>query len=402
MTLGDLGADVIKVESPAGDDTRSWRPPADAQGRASYHHAANRNKRSVVLDLKDATDLELARELCRRADVVISNFKPGTLERFELDYERIAADNQGVVYCEISGFGEGAGRELPGYDPLVQAVGGLMSITGPPGHPSKAGFAIVDVVTALYAAVAVLAALYARRDTGRGQRVTIDLLHANLAMLANQSAGWLASGVAPVALGNTHPSIEPFATYRAADGELMLLAGNDAQFERLAVALDLPGLAADERFATNELRVRNRDGARRAARGAARDADAGGVARPRCRRQACRPGRCRRSTRRSRSLPPWASTSSTTPAACGPLRFPRTSPRHRRRRACRRPISTSTATRCELAQRRLTFTVAPARRNSAENGQPSSASSIAAAIASSSAPSTATWISTFEPTIWCP
>ena len=167
-----------------------------------------------MLDLKDAADLELARELCDRADVVISNFKPGTLDRFELDYERIAAANPAVVYCEISGFGEGAGRDLPGYDPLVQAVGGLMSITGPPGTPSKAGVAIVDVVTALYATVAVLAALYARREIGRGQRVTIDLLHANLAMLANQSAGWLASGVVPEALGNTHPSIEPFATYR--------------------------------------------------------------------------------------------------------------------------------------------------------------------------------------------
>ena len=194
MTLGDLGADVIKVESPGGDDTRTWRPPADAQGRASYHHAANRNKRSVVLDLKDDGDLELAHELCDRADVVIANFKPGTLERFGLDYERVAAANPGVVYCEISGFGEGAGRDLPGYDPLVQAVGGLMSITGPPGQPSKAGVAIVDVVTALYATVAILAALYARARDGRGQRVTIDLLHTNLAMLANQSAGWLASG----------------------------------------------------------------------------------------------------------------------------------------------------------------------------------------------------------------
>jgi crotonobetainyl-CoA:carnitine CoA-transferase CaiB-like acyl-CoA transferase len=259
MTLGDLGADVIKVESPTGDDTRSWRPPADAQGRASYHHAANRNKRSIVLDLKDADDIELARELCTRADVVISNFKPGTLERFGLDYELIAAVNPAVVYCEISGFGEGAGRELPGYDPLVQAVGGLMSVTGPPGRPSKAGVAIIDVVTALYASVAILAALIVRRESGRGQRVTIDLLHTNLAMLANQSAGWLASGVVPEALGNNHPSIEPFATYTTADGDLMVLAGNDLQFDRLVAALDLPELASDERFASNELRVRHRD-----------------------------------------------------------------------------------------------------------------------------------------------
>ncbi len=259
MTLGDLGADVIKVESPHGDDTRRWLPPADAQGRSAYHHAANRNKRSIVLDLKVAPDLELARQLCVRADVVVSNFKPGTLERFGLDYERLSRANSGVITCEISGFGERGGRDLPGYDPLVQAVGGLMSITGPPGSPSKAGVAIVDVVTALYGTVAVLAALYARRETGRGQRVTVDLLHANLAMLANQSTGFLASGEVPQALGNTHPSIEPFATYRAGDGDLMIGAGNDAQFARLARALGAAELVDDPRFGTNVDRVTNRD-----------------------------------------------------------------------------------------------------------------------------------------------
>jgi len=256
MTLGDLGADVIKIESPVGDDTRRWKPPEDAQGRAAYHHTANRNKRSVALDLKNERDLELARRLCERTDVVVSNFLPGTLQRFGLDYERIAAVNPGVVHCEISGFGEGAGAPLPGYDPLVQALSGLMSVTGPAGIPSKTGVAITDVVAALYATIAVLAALYARRDTGRGQRVTIDLLHAGLALLANQSTGYLASGDVPLALGNVHPSIEPFATYRAADGELMICAGNDAQFRRLC---DVLRLDDDERFATNELRVANRD-----------------------------------------------------------------------------------------------------------------------------------------------
>jgi crotonobetainyl-CoA:carnitine CoA-transferase CaiB-like acyl-CoA transferase len=256
MTLGDLGADVIKVESPLGDDTRRWKPPQDAQGRASYHHTANRNKRSVALDLKDAREVELARRLCERADVVVSNFLPGTLQRFGLDYERIAAVNPGVVHCEISGFGEGAGAALPGYDPLVQALSGLMSVTGPEGTPSKTGVAVTDVVAALYATIAVLAALYARRDTGRGQRVTIDLLHASLALLANQSTGYLASGDVPLALGNVHPSIEPFATYRAADGELMICAGNDAQFRRLCRVV---ALEDDGRFATNELRVANRD-----------------------------------------------------------------------------------------------------------------------------------------------
>ncbi len=259
QTLGDLGADVVKIESPEGDDTRRWSPPADAEGRATYHHAANRNKRSVVLDLREPADGELARRLCERADVVIANFTPGTLERFGIGYDTVAQTNPRVVYCEITGFGEAAGATLQGYDPLVQAVGGLMSVTGPPDEPSKTGVAIVDVVTALYATVATLGALYARTRSGRGQRVTVNLLHANLAMLANQSTGWLGGEALPQRLGNVHPSIEPFATYRAADGELMICAGNDAQFARLVEVLGTPGLAADERFATNEARVAHRN-----------------------------------------------------------------------------------------------------------------------------------------------
>ncbi len=259
QTLGDLGADVVKVESPAGDDTRHWAPPADAQGRATYHHAANRNKRSIVLDLHHEPDHRLAQRLCERADVVVSNFKPGTLERFGLGHDAVAAVNPRVVHCEITGFGDRQGAALPGYDPLVQAVGGLMSVTGPPDVPSKTGVAIVDVVTALYATVAVLAALHARSRSGRGQRVTIDLLHANLAMLANQSTGWLGGGVVPGRLGNVHPSIEPFATYAAADGELMICAGNDGQFARLVEVLGAPELAADPRFASNAERVAHRD-----------------------------------------------------------------------------------------------------------------------------------------------
>ena len=258
MTLGDLGAEVIKIESPQGDDTRRWKPPADAAGRSAYHHAANRNKRSIALDLRDDRDLELARRLCERADVVVSNFLPGRLGRFGLDYETIAAAHEQVVYCEISGFGEAAGATMPGYDPLVQALSGLMSVTGPPGTPSKTGVAVTDVVAALYATIAVLAALIDRATTGRGQRVTIDLLHASLALLANQSSGFLASGEAPVALGNVHPSIEPFATYGAADGDLMICAGNDNQFRRLVEAIGVSELADDARFATNEARVANR------------------------------------------------------------------------------------------------------------------------------------------------
>src|SRR5262249_8371966 len=209
-------------------------------------------------------DRELAYRLCERADVVVSNFLPGTLARFGLDYESISRVNEGVVHCEITGFGEQGGAELPGYDPLVQAVGGLMSVTGPPDAPSKTGVAIVDVVAALYATVAVLAALYERRDSGRGQRVTIDLLHANLAMLANQSTGFLADGVPPMRLGNDHPSIEPFSTYAAAYGDLLIGAGNDRQFRSLAVVLGDEGLADDERFRTNESRVSHRVELRRA------------------------------------------------------------------------------------------------------------------------------------------
>lgn len=262
MTLGDLGADVVKVESPGGDDTRSWAPPVDAQGRATYHHAANRNKRSIALDLKDPDDCALARRLCVRADVVVSNFKPGTLERFGLGHEQVATANPGVVHCEISGFGEGAGRDLPGYDPLAQAVGGLMSITGPPGAPSKTGVALIDVIAGLYATCAVLAALRERERSGQGQRVTINLLHTTLAALANQGTAWLDAGATGGLLGNVHPSIEPFATFRAADGDLMICAGNDRQFAALCEAIGAPGLAADDRFATNADRVASRDALR--------------------------------------------------------------------------------------------------------------------------------------------
>ena len=262
MTLGDLGADVVKVESPAGDDTRKWGPPYDVAERATYFHAANRNKRSVVLDLRDRNDADLAYRLCARADVVLSNFRPGTLEKFGIGYTRVEVANQRVVYCEISGFGEGKGSDLPGYDPLVQAVGGLMSVTGPPGAPSKTGVALVDVIAGLHAAIAVLAALHERERSLRGQRITINLLHTTLAALANQASAWLCAAVVPGLLGNAHPSIEPFGTFRAQDGELMICCGNDGQFRALAATLGLPELASDPRFATNSARVENRDALR--------------------------------------------------------------------------------------------------------------------------------------------
>ncbi len=260
MTLGDLGADVIKVESPAGDETRSWKPPTDDQGRATYFLAVNRNKRSVSLDLKDPGDLALARELARRADVLIENFKPGTMDRFKLDYASVSMENPGIVYCSISGFGEAGGRLLPGYDPLVQALSGLMSVTGPAeGGGHKVGVALVDVIAGLNAATGILAALLARDRDRVGQRVSIDLLSTALAALANQGSSYLNTGTSPARLGNVHPSIEPFGTYESADGPLMICAGNDHQFAQLATTIGAPSLIDDPRFLTNSDRVANRD-----------------------------------------------------------------------------------------------------------------------------------------------
>lgn len=257
MTLGDLGAEVVKVEPPGGDETRAWGPPF-AHGEATYALGANRNKRSIVLDLKDPADRDAARALAARADVLVENFRPGVAERLGLGWEDLHALNGRLVYCSITGFGRrGEGAKLPGYDPLIQAVGGLMSITGPPGHPSKAGVALIDVIAGLYAAVGILAALRARERGGEGQRVEVSLLGASLAALANQSAGFLLAGAVPSAGGNRHPSIAPFGTFEAADGPLMILAGNDAQWRALCEAIGAPALADDERFAGNPERVAN-------------------------------------------------------------------------------------------------------------------------------------------------
>jgi crotonobetainyl-CoA:carnitine CoA-transferase CaiB-like acyl-CoA transferase len=259
MTLGDLGAEVVKVESPAGDETRTWKPPAAAGGDATYFLAVNRNKRSIALDLADPDELRLAAELARRADVLVDNFKPGTMERFGLGAAELRAANRRLVHCSITGFGSGQGAGLPGYDPLVQALSGLMSVTGPAaGEPSKVGVALVDVIAGLGATVSILAALAARERTGEGQRIEIDLLSSALAALVNQASGYLNAGTIPRRLGNVHPSIEPFATYAAADGPVMICAGNDGQFAALARAIGEPELAADERFATNPSRVKHR------------------------------------------------------------------------------------------------------------------------------------------------
>jgi len=262
MTLADLGAEVTKVERPgSGDDTRAWGPPHDSQGEATYFQAVNRNKRSLALDLSDPVDLAEARRLALASDVLVENFRPGLMAELGLEYESLAAENPGLVYCSITGFGgSGAGAELPGYDLLVQALGGLMSITGEPeGEPLKVGVALVDVVAGLYAAVGILAALEHRRESGEGQLVEVDLLSALLAGLVNQSSAYTQAGVVPGRMGNRHPSIAPYELLHTGEGEIVLAVGNDRQFAELCEVLGQPALAADERFATNPARVANRD-----------------------------------------------------------------------------------------------------------------------------------------------
>lgn len=261
MTLADLGAEVTKVERPGvGDDTRSWGPPHDAAGEATYFQAVNRNKRSVVLDLGDEGDLAEARRLAVASDVVVENFRPGLMANLGLDYESLAAENPSLVYCSITGFGGASrGAELPGYDLLVQALGGLMSVTGEPdGEPLKVGAALVDVIAGLYAAVGILAALEHRRESGEGQLVEVDLLSAVLASLVNQSSAYTVAGVVPGRMGNRHPSIAPYELLHCAEGELVLAVGNDRQFRELCAAIGEPALADDGRFATNPARVENR------------------------------------------------------------------------------------------------------------------------------------------------
>ena len=259
MLLADLGADVVKVESPAGDDTRTWMPPV-RDGVATYYLGINRNKRSVALDLAEAGDAKLARELAGRADVLLENFKPGGLSRFGLDYESVAAANPGVVYASITGFGTGGGAALPGYDLIVQAISGLMSLTGPEGgQPYRAGISVFDVLSGLHASIGVLAALHCRQSTGRGQHVEVNLLSSALSGLVNHSAAVVAAGVTPTRMGNSHPSLFPYDALPTADGELIVTAGNDRQFRRLCEVLGLPELADDPRFLRNQDRTANRE-----------------------------------------------------------------------------------------------------------------------------------------------
>jgi crotonobetainyl-CoA:carnitine CoA-transferase CaiB-like acyl-CoA transferase len=260
MMLADFGADVVKIEPPSGDETRHWHPPVDASGGSTYFAGVNRNKRSVVLDLTDAAGLAEARRLAASADVVVENFRPGVMERFGLGYDVVRGANPAVVYCSITGFGTGEGAALAGYDLLVQAVGGLMSITGEPaGEPAKVGVALVDVLTAQNAVTGILLALRERDRTGLGQRVEVNLLQSLLSALTNQAASTLATRVPPKRLGNAHPSIAPYAVFPAADRDLVIAVGNDRQFRALATLVEKPGLADDPRFATNTARVAHRD-----------------------------------------------------------------------------------------------------------------------------------------------
>src|SRR5580693_3585184 len=260
MLLADLGADVIKVEGPGGDDTRTWQPPV-RDGVSTYYLGVNRNKRSIALDLRDAGDLAAAHELARRADVFIENFKPGGLARFGLDYEAVSAGNPAVVYASISGFGSGPkGASLPGYDLIVQAISGLMSVTGDPeGEPYRAGVAVFDVIAGLHATIGILAALNLRHETGHGQHVEVSLLASAMSGLVNQTSAYVAGDVVPFRMGNSHPSLFPYEPLPCANGELVITAGNDIQFRKLTQVLGLPELPDDPRFGRNEDRTANRD-----------------------------------------------------------------------------------------------------------------------------------------------
>ena len=265
--LGDLGADVVKVERPgAGDDTRRWGPPflKDADGgdttESAYYLSANRNKRSLTLDYTKPEGRRVALQLAGKADVLIENYKPGTLARYGLAYDQLKPECPGLVYCSITGFGlTGPYADRPGYDFLIQAMGGIMSVTGEPnGEPMKVGVAIADLMAGMYATIAILAALRHRDATGAGQQVDLSLLDSQVAWLSNAGQYYLTSGERTPRHGNAHPTIVPYQAFAASDGHFILAVGNDSQFARFCDVAGRPELAADERFATNPARVRNR------------------------------------------------------------------------------------------------------------------------------------------------
>jgi crotonobetainyl-CoA:carnitine CoA-transferase CaiB-like acyl-CoA transferase len=262
MQLADLGADVIKVEAPGGgDETRRWGPPFAGDGTAAYFLAINRNKRAITLDLARPAAASLARRLALAADVVVENFLPGRLERFGLDHDSLSGADPRIVTCTISGYGsDGPAAERPGFDFLIQAEGGIMSVTGQPGdQPTKVGVAIADLSAGLFATIGILAALRERDASGRGRHVEISLLDAQVGMLANQAMNWLVGGVTPGRMGNAHPNIAPYESYRTRDGSIAIGIGTERQFARLAEALEVPELVRDQRFRSNAERVAHRD-----------------------------------------------------------------------------------------------------------------------------------------------
>ncbi|AWB84448.1 CaiB/BaiF CoA transferase family protein [Corynebacterium liangguodongii] len=259
MFLADLGATVIKIESPKGDDTRQWKPPA-VDGKSTYFLSINRNKHSIALDLSKEEDLETAYALIDRADVLVENFKPGGLKKFGLDASQTAKRWPDLIHASITGFGKKGGEKLPGYDLLAQALSGFMHVTGEAeGHPQRAGFALFDVFTGLHAAVGVLAALYERGISGTGQSVEVNLLSSALSAMANQSAAYTAGGHEPMRMGNDHPSLFPYGPFKAADGNIVVCCGNDNQFRVFMDAIGATEVAEEDRYATMERRNANRD-----------------------------------------------------------------------------------------------------------------------------------------------
>jgi crotonobetainyl-CoA:carnitine CoA-transferase CaiB-like acyl-CoA transferase len=259
MLLADLGAEVVKVEGPNGDDTRHWTPPKRGDA-GTYYLAINRNKRSIVLNFSEADDLAVAHRLASRADIVIQNFKPGGLRRFGLDYDSVRELNPRTVYCSISGFGAGEGASLPGYDLLVQASSGLMSLTGSPDGPGyRAGISVFDVMTGLHSVIGILAALRHRDETGEGQHVETNLLSSAMSSMVNQTSAYVAGGVVPHRMGNAHLSLFPYEPMPTADGELIVIAGNDGQFRKLCTALGDATLPDDDRYSSVETRNENRE-----------------------------------------------------------------------------------------------------------------------------------------------
>jgi len=272
QNLADLGAEVIKIERPgAGDDTRAWGPPylKDADGRdtteAAYYLSANRNKLSVALDIATPRGAELVRQLAAQSDILVENFKVGGLRKYGLDYESLSQVNPRLIYCSVTGFGQtGPYASRPGYDFMIQGMGGLMSITGerddlPGGGPQKAGVAVADLMTGMYSTVGILAALHERANSGLGQHIDMALLDCQVAMLANQNLNYMTSGKAPRRAGNAHQNLVPYQVFAASDGHLIVAVGNDSQFRNYCRVIGMPELASDPRFATNPQRVQNRE-----------------------------------------------------------------------------------------------------------------------------------------------